>query len=104
MNNFDYLIIDQVVYTFKNGRTVRVAQSKMPRWVSSAVPEGMTLKQYIEETEELTVRVLFEDSVWNVSCWEEEIYKEKIQSLGFGHGLKFDDVCRVTREVVYRLR
>jgi hypothetical protein len=103
MNGFDYLIIDQVVYTFKNGRTVRIDRSKMPRCISSPVPDGMTLKQYIEETEELMVHVLFEDGTWNVSVWEGEMYKEEIENLGLGQGLKFNDMRRVTREVVYRL-
>jgi len=97
----DYYIVDQIVYTFKDGRHIRLDRSKMPRWFPGPVPEGMTRAQQIEETEDLVTHVLFEDGVWNVSGWECTMYREEFDDLRCG--LSLEDVRKITRELTYRL-
>jgi hypothetical protein len=102
MNSCDYYLYDQIVYVFKNGHTIKLDRSKMPRWFPGPVPEGMTRAQQIEETEDLVSHVLFEDGVWNVSGWECAMYREEFDDLDCG--LSLEDVHKIVRELTYRLR
>lgn len=97
----DYYIVDQIVYVFKDGRTLKLDRSRMPRWFEP-LPEGMTRAQQIMATEDLVTHVLFENDDWTVSGWEYSMYREEFDDLQTG--LSLEDVYKITRETVYRIR
>lgn len=100
----DYYIVDQIVYAFKNGRTLNLDRSRMPRWFSQLPPlsEEMTRAQQIEENEDLVSHVLFEGGVWTVSGWEGAMYREEFDDLQTG--LSLEDVYKIIRAMIYRIR
>ncbi len=43
-----------------------------------ALEIGQTAEQWIEENEELSTRIIYEDGVWNVKEWESAYYISEI--------------------------
>jgi hypothetical protein len=99
----DYYLTDSIVIEYHGGGEIvnrmRVDRSRHPRWATSRGP-GQSLKDWIEENEELQTRIVYEEGNWNVRPWEAEFYTTELADLN----LTLECVFKISRVVSYKIK
>lgn len=97
-NLVDFILVDYV----SDGESVnqlRILRSRVSRPVGMR-SVGVSVIEWINENEELSSRIVFQDGVWNVKAWESALYTSELVD----YGIEMGAVLKISRVVNYELK